>query len=74
MLQLYRVYNLASVIHENLRPEKPPRPFTHGEEDEPDEDGFASRGESISPRTRRAMRKEGSWKLFLCYILLITFH
>ncbi|KAI1792678.1 UV-endonuclease UvdE [Ganoderma leucocontextum] len=27
VLYLYRVYNLHPVIHENLRPEKPPKPF-----------------------------------------------
>ncbi|GBE89775.1 UV-endonuclease UvdE-domain-containing protein [Sparassis latifolia] len=27
VLHLYRIYSLASVIHENLRPEKPPKPF-----------------------------------------------
>lgn len=65
VFQLYRVYNLAPVIHENLRPEKPPKPFIHEEADElVDEDG-APRGESASPRTRRARRSNGQSELCL---------
>ncbi|KZT08073.1 UV-endonuclease UvdE [Laetiporus sulphureus 93-53] len=30
VFHLYRIYGLADVIHENLRPEKPPKPFVRG--------------------------------------------
>ena len=30
VLMLYRIYNLHPVIYENLRPEKPPKPFVRG--------------------------------------------
>ncbi|KAK7682808.1 hypothetical protein QCA50_014192 [Cerrena zonata] len=48
VFHLYRVYNLHPVIHENLRPEKPPKPFVRspkkvkrvkGLEDELEEEG-----------------------------------
>ena len=34
MLHLYRIYSLHPVIHENLRPEKPPKPFPRVSVDE----------------------------------------
>ena len=30
VFHLYRIYELEEVIHENLRPEKPPKPFVRG--------------------------------------------
>ncbi|TBU47156.1 UV-endonuclease UvdE [Dichomitus squalens] len=55
VLHLYRVYNLQPVIHENLRPEKPPKPFPRacvGEDGEGGENGTSS-----SPRKRRTRTK-----------------
>lgn len=37
MLHLYRIYNLHTVIHENLRPERPPKPFPRAQKGEGDE-------------------------------------
>ena len=47
MLHLYRIYNLHPVIHDNLRPEKPPKPFPRASVDE---DGRV-------PRRRKAKGK-----------------
>ena len=55
MLHLYRLYNLHPVIHENLRPEKPPKPFPRacvGEDGEAGENGSQS-----TPRKRRTRAK-----------------
>ena len=55
VLHLYRLYNLHPVIHENLRPEKPPKPFPRacvGEDGEAGENGTQS-----TPRKRRTRAK-----------------
>ncbi|KAM5546068.1 hypothetical protein V8D89_000194 [Ganoderma adspersum] len=49
VLHLYRIYNLHPVIHENLRPEKPPKPFPRASLDE---DGLTT-----APRRRKARGK-----------------
>lgn len=50
MFHLYRIYDLEPVIHENLRPEKPPRPFVRGknrsEDQAEEEDGMEGDGEA----------------------------
>ncbi len=53
MFHLYRIYNLRPVIHENLRPEKPPKPFPRaGDADADGEDAVTPR-----KRSKRAKRK-----------------
>ena len=57
MLHLYRIYNLHPVIHDNLRPEKLPKPFPRASVDE----------DSRVPRRRKGKGKEadddvvGTW-------------
>ncbi|KAI0943504.1 hypothetical protein AcW1_002653 [Taiwanofungus camphoratus] len=50
VFHLYRIYDLEPVIHENLRPEKPPRPFVRGknrsEDQAEEEDGMEGDGEA----------------------------
>ncbi|KAI0719762.1 UV-endonuclease UvdE-domain-containing protein [Cerioporus squamosus] len=54
VFHLYRVYSLHPVIHENLRPEKPPKPFPRASQgNEVDGEGEAP----SSPRKRRARAK-----------------
>lgn len=65
MLHLYRIYNLHPVIHENLRPEKPPKPFPRACLDE---DGL-----TIAPRRRKTKKGNagdndgvaGAWSILL---------
>ncbi|KAI0672143.1 UV-endonuclease UvdE [Trametes maxima] len=57
VLHLYRIYNLHPVTHENLRPEKPAKPFPRVMKAEAaaaaiEEDGDADNAET--PRTRKA--------------------
>ena len=49
MLHLYRIYGLHPVIQENLRPEKPPKPFLRACADED--------GPSMTPRRRKKKGK-----------------
>ncbi len=54
---MYRVYNLHPVIHENLRPEKPPKPFPRATEDNA-VDGENGEGEvPATPRKRKTRAK-----------------
>ncbi|EMD36763.1 hypothetical protein CERSUDRAFT_51795 [Gelatoporia subvermispora B] len=62
VFQLYRVYNLAPVIYENLRPEKPPKPFERSRSraapglagEDVEAEGGAT---EASPRARRASKR-----------------
>ncbi|TFK86218.1 UV-endonuclease UvdE [Polyporus arcularius HHB13444] len=57
VFHLYRVYNLHPVIHENLRPEKPPKPFPRATEDNA-VDGENGEGEvPATPRKRKTRAK-----------------
>ena len=55
MFHLYRIYNLHPVIHENLRPEKPPKPFPRAGQGE-GEDG-ADGDAKATPRKRKTRAK-----------------
>lgn len=69
MFHLYRIYGLEPVIHENLRPEKPPKPFVRGKGrvlvGDGDADGEDQDGEDVAeavdgtPRRRTKARTEG---------------
>ena len=51
MFHLYRIYNLHPVIHENLRPEKPAKPFPRMLKEE------AAAAGTESPSTRRTRKR-----------------
>ncbi|RPD75940.1 UV-endonuclease UvdE [Lentinus tigrinus ALCF2SS1-7] len=58
VFHLYRVYNLHPVIHENLRPEKPPRPFPRANQgDDVDAENGGEGEVSATPRKRRTRAK-----------------
>lgn len=62
MFHLYRLYGLEEVIYENLRPEKPAKPFVRGagsraranSVDEDDGDDVAEAGNAMPKRRARA--------------------
>ncbi|TFY51902.1 hypothetical protein EVJ58_g10319, partial [Rhodofomes roseus] len=73
VFHLYRIYALEEVIHENLRPEKPPKPFVRGKDRAPakgDEDGEGLDGDGEdeaeavegTPRKRTRTRAKASAK------------
>ena len=59
VFHLYRVYNLHPVIHENLRPEKPPKPFPRATQaEQADGEDVVREGEApATPRKRRTRAK-----------------
>ncbi len=73
MLHLYRIYNLHPVIHENLRPEKPPKPFPRASVDDD--------GTTAVPRRRKSKRKRkdtngdvaGTWSNGELSFVILTF-
>ena len=70
VFHLYRIYGLEDVIHENLRPEKPPKPFVRGpgsrsrgkggDEGEDDGEDVAEAVDATPKRLTRAKAKAKS--------------